>query len=81
MLTFLSRSIYRLLNVASYDGAPSLLPVPRLRLVISGSSRDIPIAAAPVGAAAFVAGQGARIYSLDVFRRQPLLDPRTPRAA
>ncbi len=80
MLTFLSRSIRRLVNTAPSPGAPSLLPAPRLRLVSGAASRDIPIAGAAPGASAFVAGQGARIYSLDAFRRQPL-GPRTPRAA
>ena len=42
--------------------------------------RDIPIAPAPapVEATAFVAGQGARIYSLDVFRQR---GRRPPKAA
>ena len=80
MLTFLSRSIRRLVNAAPAEGAPSLLPTPRLRLASTGTSRDIPIAAVAPGASTFVAGQGARIYSLEVFRRQPL-GPRTPRAA
>ena len=41
---------------------------------------DIPIApaTAQVGATAFVAGQGARIYSLDVFRTR---GPQRPKAA
>jgi hypothetical protein len=80
MLTFLSRSIRRLVTAAPSSVAPPLLPAPRLRLVSGAASRDIPIAAARPSASAFVAGQGARLYSLDVFRRQPL-DPRTPRAA
>lgn len=44
-------------------------------------ARDISIAPAPVpvGDTAFVAGQGARIYSLDVFRQQR--GPRPPKAA
>ncbi len=80
MLTFLSRSIRRLLNAAPDASAPSLLPAPRLRLVSGGTSRDILIAASPPGASTFVAGQGARIYSLEVFRSERL-GPRTPRAA
>ena len=50
-----------------------------LHLVTSSEERDIPVA--PVthpGASTFVAGQGARIYSLDAFRTQ---GPRRPRAA
>jgi hypothetical protein len=51
----------------------------QLRLA-AGEARDIPIASAPaqVGATAFVAGQGARIYSLDVFRTR---GPQRPKAA
>ena len=50
------------------------------------AARDIPIApaapvAAPVGATAFVAGQGARIYSLDVFRQRRNVSPPTHSAA
>jgi hypothetical protein len=51
----------------------------QLRLA-AGEACDIPIASAPaqVGATAFVAGQGARIYSLDVFRTR---GPQRPKAA
>ena len=79
MLTFLSQSFRRLLNRAPAAGAPSLSPAPRLRLVSDSAARDIPIAPPPA-AAAFVAGHGARIYSLDVFRRERP-NPRRPRAA
>ena len=57
--------------------APASVPatLPALRLVRSGdaaaSDRDIPIrvaAGSSIGASAFVAGRGARLYSLDVFR-------------
>ena len=91
MLTFLSRSIRRFLNVEPSGAtsephvralpAPSqpliaarvlALPAPRpqLRLVTADGHHDTAIAptAVHVGAAAFVAGQGARIYSLDAFR-------------
>jgi len=47
-----------------------------LRPVSEPEDRDIPVAAP--GAATFVAGQGARIYSLEVFRAR---GPRRPRAA
>ena len=52
----------------------------QLRVAKQSAGRDIPIAPepAPVGATAFVAGQGARIYSLDVFRQR---GPRPPKAA
>ena len=80
MLTFLSRSIRRMLNGAPAGGELPLLPAPRLRLVSGGTPRDIPIAARSAGASAFVAGQGARLYSLDVFRSERL-GPKTPRAA
>ena len=51
-----------------------------LRVLEDVTAHDIPIAPAPapVGATAFVAGQGARIYSLDVFRQG---GPRAPKAA
>ena len=50
-----------------------------LHLVTGSGQPDIPVAPAPhVGASTFVAGQGARIYSLDAFRAQ---GPRRPRAA
>lgn len=61
---------------------------PRLALIqgtkSASAKRDTPIAVAlSVGATPFVAGQGARLYSLDVFRRErggpP--NPRRPRAA
>ena len=52
----------------------------QLRVAEDEGVRDIPIAPAPspVGATAFVAGQGARIYSLDVFRQR---GPQRPKAA
>ena len=51
-----------------------------LHVAEGAAARDIPIAPspAPVGATAFVAGQGARIYSLDVFRQR---GPGRPKAA
>ena len=50
-----------------------------LHLVPQSGDRDIAVAPAPhVGASAFVAGHGARIYSLDAFRTH---GPRRPRAA
>ena len=50
-----------------------------LHLVTESDQRDISVAPAPqVGASTFVAGQGARIYSLDAFRAH---GPRRPRAA
>ena len=50
-----------------------------LHLVTESGDRDIAVAPAPhVGASAFVAGHGARIYSLDAFRTH---GPRRPRAA
>jgi len=81
MLTFLSRSFRELLDtVRGREPAPR--PVgPQLRLVRSAPDRDTRVAAVLdlAGATAFVAGQGARIYSLDVFR--PGRGPRGPRAA
>jgi hypothetical protein len=81
MLTFLSRSFRELL-----DTVRGREPVPRPvhaqpRLVRSGPDRDTRVAAVLdlAGATAFVAGQGARIYSLDAFR--PGRGPRHPRAA
>jgi hypothetical protein len=52
---------------ARYSGE---LRSPALRLVGAAEDRDISIAAPAVhvGASAFVAGQGARIYSLDFYR-------------
>jgi hypothetical protein len=94
MLTFLSRSIRRVLDAALRRApAPALralpqAPVittdfrlaarPQLHLRAANDDRDIEIAvpAVQLGASAFVAGQGARIYSLDVFRRKPRHDPR-----
>lgn len=85
MLTFLSRSIHRLLHL---EAAPKLRALPgsgsdfqRLRSPARGDLRvagDRDIAVAPVGATAFVAGQGARIYSLSAFRPRT---PPNPRAA
>jgi hypothetical protein len=50
-----------------------------LHLVTESGHSDMAVAPAPhLGASAFVAGQGARIYSLDVFRAR---GPRRPRAA
>jgi hypothetical protein len=69
MLTYLSRSIGRILRGARR---------PQLRLLPSANEiAPLPGARTPpqpndtfVGASAFVAGQGARIYSLDAFRRR-----------
>jgi hypothetical protein len=81
MLTFLSRSFRELLDtVRGREPAPR--PVrPQLRLVTSALDRDTRVAAVLdlAGATAFVAGQGARIYSLDAFR--PGHRPRRPRVA
>ena len=78
MLTFLSRLLHR-------------SSAPRLRVVHGSASRssglraqlravtDRDIRVAPVGATVFIAGQGARIYSLDAFRKAP--GPHHPRAA
>ena len=85
MLTFLSRLLKwsrgrRLRAVPDcgrdFNGLPS---APRVRLTLA-ADRDTAVVRAPahVGATAFVAGQGARIYSLDAFR-QP--DPHRPRVA
>lgn len=51
-----------------------------LRVLQGAEARDIPVARSPspVEATAFVAGEGARIYSLDVFRQR---GPRPPKAA
>jgi hypothetical protein len=50
-----------------------------LHLVTESDERDIPVAPVfQVSASAFIAGQGARIYSLDAFRSR---GPRRPRAA
>ena len=50
-----------------------------LRPVSEPEDRDIPVAPrSQPGASTFVAGQGARIYSLEVFRAR---GPRRPRAA
>ena len=76
MLTFLSRSIRQLVSTATPQRP---VTPPALRLVGAAGDCDIAIAvpaARPV--AAFVAGEGARIYSLDVFRAP---GPRRPRAA
>lgn len=58
-------------------------PPSRAHLRVAGpeAGRDTGVAAAPpqVGAVAFVAGQGARIYSLDAFR--PRRGPHRPKAA
>jgi hypothetical protein len=88
MLTFLSQSIRRFLNSASAPSqaaealalpatvsAPPPLPVPALRLISSPARPDISIAPL-ASASAFVAGQGARIYSLEVFRRERSHPPR-----
>lgn len=93
MLTFLSELICRMLGKAQRRPVLRALPAAtdfnndlrvlmgafrraELRLVSEPEERDIPVAAP--GAAAFVAGQGARVYSLDVFRNR---GPRPPRAA
>ena len=62
--------------IPAVTAAASALPTaPALRVVRAGEaaapSRDISIrvaAGSSVGASVFVAGQGARLYSLDVFR-------------
>jgi hypothetical protein len=58
-------------------------PHARLRLRLAGVEHTpdtaVAVPAGQVGASAFVAGQGARIYSLDAFRRSS--GPRHPRAA
>jgi hypothetical protein len=93
MMTFLSESIRRMLGKSPGRPALRALAAPstfrndlnallsawkraELHLVSAENDRDIPVA--PVGASTFVAGQGARIYSLDVFRAR---GPRRPRAA
>jgi hypothetical protein len=84
MLTSLSHRLRRLVDAAlgrAEPGAPvpaDVSPVMSkvsLRIVRDGEAppadRDIAIrvsAGSSVGASAFVAGQGARIYSLDAFR-------------
>ena len=80
MLTFLSRLNRRLIKRAPTAAAASHLPAPQLRLVRGEEPHDIRVAAARPFASAFVAGQGARIYSLEVFRRRRS-GPPTPRAA
>lgn len=56
---------------------------PMLRLVGAAGHPDISITppAPKLGASAFVAGQGARLYSLDAFRKGQRRGPRHPRAA
>ena len=86
MLTFLSRSIGRWLGKpaaprlrllsGSGSGSALLSVPPRARLRVAEECDSC--VALSVGATAFVAGQGARIYSLDAFRPR---DPRNPRAA
>ena len=55
----------------------------QLRVLQRAAARDIPIARSPspVEATAFVAGEGARIYSLDVFRQRRSPKPPTHSAA
>lgn len=84
MLTFLSRSLRRVLNkqraLPPHASPLALLPARSLRLVRGeDNAADIPVvgpgapavafAGLPGAAVAFVAGQGARIYSLEAFRR------------
>ena len=81
MLTFLSRSLLELVD-AVRGRLPAQPPARvRLHLVPSTPDHDTAVTAVlKVGAAAtFVAGQGARIYSLDAFRNQR--GPRHPRVA
>jgi hypothetical protein len=81
MLTFLSRSFREMLDsVRGREPAPPPVRA-QPRLVQPGLDRDTHVAAVLdlAGATAFVAGQGARIYSLDAFR--PGRGPRPPRAA
>ena len=69
MLTYLSRSIGRILRRARrpqlrlLPSAKEIAPLPEAR-----SEARLPDTLA--GASTFVAGQGARIYSLDAFRRR-----------
>jgi hypothetical protein len=81
MLTFLSRSFRELLESARGGEAARHPAGGQPRLVSSPPDRDNPVASVLelAGAATFVAGQGARIYSLDAFRRG--LGPRRPQAA
>lgn len=60
---------------------PAFSRTARLRVATADDHRDMPVAPEPVrvGATVFVAGQGARIYSLDVFR--PRRGPPHPKAA
>jgi hypothetical protein len=75
MMTFLSRwfgaGVAANADPAAISGG--------LRIVRSGDSDVAPPRASSVSVP-FVAGQGARIYSLDAFRRAPSGPPR-PRAA
>lgn len=95
MLTFLSRwwgekvgeeaaaQLRAQPTLARFAHCSGELRSPALRLVGAAEDRDISVAAPAVhvGASAFVAGQGARIYSLDVFRRDRSTPRRPPRAA
>ena len=79
MLTFLSQSIRRMFRTAPQLRALPAAAEPRLslanpprghlRLVTAAEEKSTMIAVPRIGATAFVAGQGARIYSLDVFRK------------
>jgi hypothetical protein len=81
MLTFLSRLVREWVESMRGPG-PGRLPAPvPPRLVKAAADRDTAVAGVLVlaGATAFVAGQGARIYSLDAFRNGR--GPRRPQAA
>jgi hypothetical protein len=81
MLTFLSHILGLVAQTGPVLGGQDLpKPPPRLRLAVVGhpseealSDRDSPIAIAQHGggedAPAFLAGVGARLYSLDAWRR------------
>jgi len=79
MLTYLSRWIARILRALRgprLRALPSPAEISHLtRPRLAAERHDKPVA---VGACAFVAGQGARIYSLDAFRPR---HPRRPHAA
>lgn len=69
MLTYLSRSIGRMLRAAHRPQLRSLLPPKEIAPLPEARPEPRPHDTF-AGASAFVAGQGARIYSLDAFRRR-----------
>ena len=91
MLTWLSRSIRRILGrlvpapVASAPQLAGVIPLFGQRTNALAQRVETRDSAAPVlfqvGASPFVAGQGARLYSLDVFRNARKGGPRPPRRA